>query len=218
MNIQEPKIEKKQVKYTFTREEKERISCDLVTELARQSSTELELQQVKSNYKARLDESTSKIGLFTQNLQAGCEYRWVECRVEFRRKDKKKDFFSVETGVLACTEDMTQEDFQLDLALEDSKFDSRVEIPAWNAGPDKAVVVLAKSGEKWVTAIRAKLGVNTLSERLSSEGKTFKERYAAVKTAFGRLSDWVASVSPGAEKSFADGFKKILELEKERVE
>lgn len=54
------KKELKNVKHVFSRDEKEKISQDLVGELAKQSGLEAEAKQVKSSYTAKLDEASAR--------------------------------------------------------------------------------------------------------------------------------------------------------------
>ena len=212
------KKELKNVKHVFSRDEKEKISQDLVGELAKQSGLEAEAKQVKSSYTAKLDEASARIGAYTQQLQSGFEMRLMECRVEYRPKDKKKDFFRTDSGELVVTEDMTQEDFQINLLIEDAAFEAREEIELWKAGSDSGKIVVGKAGARWTAAIRAKIGTNTLAERMTKESKSFKNRADALTAAVDRMLGWCESVSPGSRAGFEQKAKSIIEQQKERVE
>lgn len=109
------KTERKQVKHVFTREEKEALSHDLVNELARSQSIELELTQVKSNYKAKIDESAAKIGTLTQHLQSGFEFRTEELEVQYFPKQKLKRYYRPDCSEFVIEEEMSPADFQMEL-------------------------------------------------------------------------------------------------------
>lgn len=103
-----------------------------------------------------------------------------ECKVVFRPKDRKKDFFVVETGEAVGTEDMTNDDMQQEL----------LQAPQGN---DKAVLVIGKQGKRWFSSLRLRVGVFELQERLDSEQKSYKEREDAIRDAANRSKAWLKS-------------------------
>lgn len=212
------KNESKSIKHVFTKDELERLSENLVEQIGRQRRIEDELQEVKSQFKAKLDETEARIGTLHQSLTAKWEMRQVECRVEYRPKDRKKDFYCLRTGDLVLTEDMNSEDFQTDLLIADSKLDAYEEIQLWEAGSDNGRIVVGRLGNKWVAAVRARVGHHTISERCDSEQRAFKARFDAIKQCAKRGMEWLKKIYPEAATGFEEQIKKAVDAQKEREE
>jgi hypothetical protein len=107
----------KQYKYTFTREEIEKIATDLV-------NTEIEKDRAEEKKKAITSQMGSEIKLLSAKIKnlsslhrSGYEYKTVECYVKINLAGKIKQYFSVETGELITTEPL-EENYQKKLPLE----------------------------------------------------------------------------------------------------
>lgn len=226
--------EVKHIKHTFSREEREAISEKLVKQLSDQNTLTLEANQIKSSYKAKLDESAAQVASLAGNLQAGFEMRPVECRVVFRPKQGKKDYFRTDTGELAHTEDMTQSDFQTNLDFErqaerEAKAEEEAKakqesatrssgqesLTVWDEADSRALVILERDGELFLASCKASCG----GQGYVGGVKRFKERYAGIEWALKKLRSWLR-VTFG--KDTAAGFEKhinrVLDLEKGKVE
>src|SRR5262245_48383874 len=124
------KIETKFIKHTFTPDERAQLSNDLVVALATRTTTEKEFENVKATWKAKVTESEARVDTVAATLRAGFEMRQTRCRVTYRPKDRKKDYFleAQQDGEPVLIEEMTEADFQADLLAAESAFELREEI------------------------------------------------------------------------------------------
>jgi hypothetical protein len=176
---------------------------------------------LKQTYKARITQAQSAVDVLANSMRSGFEYRQKECRVEFRPNEGKKAFFVVETGEPVGVEDMTNEDMQQELFESESAFDHRSNLQLWqipSGSKDQAMLVVGKSKELWYSALRVRVGVYELQERLDSEQKAFKHRADAVTTSAKRVMEWLKANVRDLEEGFEPSIKQMVELEKDKAE
>lgn len=214
-----PKIETKSVKHTFTLEERDEIGGELARALGRLRGVEAEFEQVKASYKSKAAEAEAQIGSLETKRMNGFEFRNERCRLAYFPKERVKRYWledAAEDAEPVLVEPMTQEDYQSDLLLAESKFEERQEIPIFDAGQDRGVLVIGKFSNAWFTALRVKVGKHGLDERLDSEQPCCKKRFDAITKATKRLTEWlVANLGKDAAKGFDEGIAVILESQRE---
>jgi hypothetical protein len=117
------KVEVKRVKCRLTDEEKLEKGAELVGRMQELTTLEGEFEEVKAGYKAKMAEAEGKVAVTASVLRAGFEWREVECVVEYRPKDGKKDYRRAghEMEGVVLTEDMRPEDFQVELPVEEKR-------------------------------------------------------------------------------------------------
>ena len=221
----EPKIEIKSVKHTFAPEERNQIGSDLARAIGGLRGIEVENDQVKAAFKARITEAEARIDNLSTSLINGFEMRNARCLVVYFPKERKKHYF-LETAdgkpngaPAVLIEDMTGDDFQVELVQAESKFDLKEEIDLFQkTDTDSGIVVVGKFAGKWFSAARVKIGKLTLTERLDSEQKAFKLRADAVSTAVKRVNAWAKENLKEHSKGFEDSFANVIIAHQERVE
>ena len=214
---------KKVVKHTFTEPERREMGNELARAHGSVKQIETEFEGVKASYKAKISEKESIIETLSTNLVNGFTMKEKDCRVVFDVPASKKRFYAAEstdnTEVLA-EEAMTQDDFQKELIEAESVFGKRKEIELFpSIDQDRGVLVVGQLKDRWYSALRLTIGKKKLEERLDSEQKSFKQRYAAIKTAIARADEWLsASFGKESSKGFTDGFTAILHTELDKEE
>ncbi len=216
------KLEMKNVKHTFSTEERNTIGDNLARTIGGKRGIEAEFDQVKSSFKAKITESEARIDRLSTDLVNGFEMRDKRCRVVFRPKDRQKDYYLEESkngDAPILTEDMTKDDFQADLLQAESKFDFREEIQLFQPQDnDAGILVVGKLAGVWFSALRVRIGKLELTERLDSEQPASKKRPDAVGRAVKRFKEW----SKANLKDLAEGFQAsadgVIEAHKERAE
>jgi len=123
----EPRKILKSVKHTFTPAERAALGDELARKCGSLATIEAEFDQVKAGFKARTTACEAMVQHLSTSLTSGFEFRNKDCLVYFFPKKRSKLFFmeasdlelsgDFETDKLFCVacEDMTGEDFQLDL-------------------------------------------------------------------------------------------------------
>jgi hypothetical protein len=230
-----PLTVEKNVKHTFTPEETATLNVEFRQSYANLKAVEADAASVKSQLKAKVDEAQAQMDLKNSLLQAGYEMRLKRLVVIFRPADKKKDYYlpkhlSVE-GVPAydkdtddtfkpvLTEDMTQEDFEVDLIQAEAAFENKVELILWEAGNDKGKLVVGEQKGRWFAAVRGNVGTIKIEERLDSEQLATKKRFDAITRATKRLNEWLkVNLGKDAAKGFAEAIDKVIEGEKDKAE
>lgn len=227
-----PKVEVKNVKHIFTEPERNQIGGDLARAIAGLRGTQAEFDQVKASYKARTTESEARIDNLSTSLMNGFDMRNEKCVVIYRPQDRKKDYYLERDwkewtdaatgefiGAPIQTEDMTADDFQAELIQAESKFDNREEIDLFSpTGTDRGVLVIGRFAGKWFGALRVTIGKISLSERLDSEQRSFKERPDAVAHGVKRATQWAKDNMKEHAKGFEESFRAVAEAHKERAE
>lgn len=213
------KIIPKSVRHTFSVEEKQELSTELLNGLDHYSDTENEFDAIKSSFKAKLAEAESRVNTIRSQLRAGFEMRVTDCVVVYRPEDKEKDFFVAQdyrehyeedgtpkgTVILApiATEKMTDDDFQDELLRAEAVFENYDAIELFKPiGEDRGALVVGSYGKCWYSALRIKVGKHELSERLDTEQKAFKKREDAVITASKRALKWLKETCGDSWKGF----------------
>lgn len=225
-NAPDQKTETKLVKHTFTTDERNEIGTNLASALNSKRGVEAEFDQVKASYKSKAAESDARIDNLSTLLMSGMEMRQKRCIVVFRPKDGKKDYFLEEKEVTAngnvpvLTEDMTSDDFQVDLIQVESKFEEREELPLFpETGDDRGVIAVGRLKDRWFSALRIKVGKQSIDERLDSEQRSVVNRFDAVKSSAARATTWLkTAIGTEAAKGFEESIKALIESQKERVE
>lgn len=225
------KIEIKNIKHTFTSDERNDLGGQLARSIGGLRGIEAEFDQVKASYKAKVTEAEAKIDNLSTGLVNGFEMRNERCRVNFRPKDREKDYvlesdFEKYTAgklggalTVVLTEPMAKDDYQAELVLAESKFDAREEINLFQpTDTDRGVLIVGRFAGKWYSALRVKIGKLTLDERLDSEQRAFKLRPDAVRHAVKRVKDWAKENLQKHADGFIPGFDAAFEAQKDRAE
>lgn len=220
------KTEVKNIKHVFTDAEANEIGASLARAIGTLRGIETEFDQVKASYKAKTAEAESKIDALSTSRVNGFEFRNEKCVVVFRPKQREKDFyleaeFTEKDGKapIILTEQMTHEDYALELFQAESVFDLRAELEIFKPiGDDNGKLIVGKFGKLWYQALRVKIGKLELNERLDSEQKGFKERADAVESAAKRFTDWSTKNFKDQAKGFQDGLKALIDANKELAE
>lgn len=213
--ISNERIEERLVKHEFTPAERLEIGAELARSLQRRESVEIEFEGIKASYKAKLAEADSQVSNHAASIQNGFEMRKKRCRVVFRTKDRKKDYFAeIKDGLfdtkVVLTDDMTADDFQDELFQAEQQFERRCEVHLFKDG----TLVLGRMAGKWYSALRVQVGQQKLEERLAPDGKKFKTRPDALKQTIIRLQTWlVDSFGEQTTKGFADSIAKAVKIQ-----
>ncbi len=120
--MSKPKLEIKSVKHVFSLEERDEVGGMLARSLALLRGINAEFDEVKANYKFKIAEAEAAIGSLETKRTNGFEFRSENCRVVYRPKDRKKDYYlenDPKDAAPVLTEPMTQEDFQAEIDLAD---------------------------------------------------------------------------------------------------
>lgn len=221
----ERKLETKNVRHTFTQDEKLGLGMKLCQSLDDAANVEKEFDQVKAEFKAKTAKAEAEVGEIRTKLTNGFETRAEQCWVtylpktaggikQYRLKDQGQEAEPV------LTEPMQRGDYEMELIEAESAFEVREEIPLFpRTEADQGVIVVGRMGGKWFSALRITIGKRTIQERLDSEQKAVKARPDAVKVAAGRAQEWLtANLGAEAAKGFAEGIKSVVETHKERQE
>jgi hypothetical protein len=222
------KVVKKSVKHTFVAEERAAMTEEMLVAMANGENLDAEFSSVKSNYKAKIEEAAARVSSISTSLRNGFEFRDKPCVVIYRPEAKKKDFHLVTCeepsrfaydDAVAATEDMTQDDFQLELVQAESVFECREEIQLWQpAGNDQSVLVVGRQNKKWFGALRLRVGTFQLAERLDSEQRACKLRSDAVVLTATRARAWLKSNVRDLADGFNTGIDAALKPQLEREE
>jgi hypothetical protein len=222
--MKKPKTIPRSIKHTFTAEERDVLSHDLVNALDQKTSTEMEFDAIKSSFKARIAESESRVNTIAANIRAGFEMRVVDCVVVFRREEGEKDFhLAADWGTVnerpVLTEKMTEDDYQQELFDAEAEFDQKTAIELFKpTATDFGSLIVGYLEKRWYSALRVKVGSHELSERLDSEQQAFKSRADAIRIAAGRALKWLKEKTGDSWKGFEAAVKAATEAEKEKVE
>src|ERR1035437_7846160 len=124
------KSETKNIKHTFTLEERDQLGADLARAFGSLRGVEMEFDQVKSSYKTKTAEAEARIDRLATARNNGFELRDTPCVVAYRPADKEKDYWlesqyaeNMKNGFppapgswpSVLTERMTADDFQQEL-------------------------------------------------------------------------------------------------------
>jgi hypothetical protein len=99
-------------KYQFKPEEIAQNSDQLARYVIEKKEIEGDLKEVKSAYKARLDEKDAQIGKYSHYVAQGFDMRDVECRVLVNYKEKQKQYISISSNEIIRTEELNSDDYQ----------------------------------------------------------------------------------------------------------
>ena len=205
------RIEDRVVRHDFTPTERLDLGSELARALGRLRGVEAEFEGVKASFKARIATEESTVETVSTDIQNGFTMRKKKCRVVFRPKDKKKDYYpeikdDVFDAKAVLTEDMTQDDFQAELFEAEQRFERRAEILLFK----DSYLVLGRLSGKWFSALRVKVGAQQVQERLDPSGKKFRTRPEALGATLARLSKWlVEQFGEETAKGFADAIAKV---------
>ena len=218
-----PIIVERNIKHTFTSDEIAALNVDFRNAYDAVKSAEADFDSVKAVHKAKITEAESKMTTLRATINAGFEYRKTKVEVRMNPLERTKDFWDIPERVDRCpaflfTENMTEEDFQLDLIRAEEPFEKRCELELWNAGADVGLLIIGRYEGSWFSAIRAKVGAVGLEERLDTEQTSFKVRFDAVKRAAKRCLDWVEDNFGDEAKGFQESIDGVVEGEKDKVE
>jgi len=213
----------KNIKHTFSLDERDAIGGQLAQALGSLRCIEQEFDQVKASYKSKITEAEALIGSLQTDRVNGFCMRKARVTVEYDPKNRTKYFFlegAPDGSDPVLSEPMTAEDFQNDLVRSEQKFECRVEFELFPiVGGDYGFLIVGRYAKRWFTALRVRIGSKTLEERLDSEQKSVKQRYDAITQAMKSYNEWlVKNVGKESAAGFQDGIHKILTSQKEIVE
>jgi len=223
------KIVKRSVKHVFTPPETADLNIQFGQSFDSLQAAEADLKSITTQYKAKVQESESRMTSLRATINAGFEMRDKNLVVVMDFKAGKK-FFFLETladdawlkqypneldwprEFAVITEAITDADRQQELIEAEGKFEAREEIALFaTAGEDSGVLTVGRLGGKWFSALRIKIGTRVISERLDKEQACSKKRPDQIKRALKRFSEWLDE-NLGREE--AKGFQNAIELVK----
>jgi hypothetical protein len=213
------KNEKKKIQHKYTPSEVAQLHTDLLNALSSVDRVNSELDQVKTTFKAKIAEQECRVVTIRSNLGAGFEFRDIDCRCEFAPAIGKKHWYRTDTGELALTEEMSQDDFQRELFEAEEKFDEKREFKLWEPkSKDEAVMVIGRREDSWFVALRLRVGAFELQQRLDSEQVSFKMRSIAVEHGFVTMKEWVIRHLGDMAEGFYKSAWDVLKPEMEKTE
>ena len=112
------KLQQKLVRITLTDADRLRIGKDLSEAIGRQRNTEMEFDDVKASYKAKLTAVEADVDRLSTTLSVGFEMRLENLWVRFLPKTGKKEFRlerQTEKDEPVLIEDMGPDDYALEL-------------------------------------------------------------------------------------------------------
>ncbi|MCC7375381.1 MAG: hypothetical protein IT581_12070 [Verrucomicrobiales bacterium] len=214
------RYETRLVRHDFTTAEKVEKGSELARAMQKVQEREDELKASASAMKAGVDEAKAAARKIHTDVLNGFDTRMTRCRVVLRPKERKKEFYpEIKDGVFSTvpsiTEDMTDEDYQLDLIASEQRFERRAEIAVFKGG----LIVLGRWKDKWHAALRVSIGAQGVQERLDPTAKSFKLRADAWTHTVKRLEKWVRdTLGDETWKGFEAGLEKIDKIQIELVE
>lgn len=220
MAIENITTETRLVKHTFTPAERLEMGGELARAVGAVRQVEAEFEGVKSSYKAKIGAAESSVETISNNIQNGFEMRQKKCKVVFRPKDRKKDYYpEIKDGIYdtkaVLTDDMTPDDFNRDLFEAERVFEAKKEITLFKDG----FLVVGRFDGKWFAALRVTMGAKKLQERLDPAGKKFKARFDAVRHTAKRCEQWITDqFGDETAKGFKDSVAKAVAAQEELVE
>jgi len=215
------KIETKTIKHVFTADERAQLHNDLLVALATKDTTDDDFENVKATWKAKVTEAEARVGTLAATLRAGFDMRNARCRVVFRPLDRKKDYFldGQPDSPPVLIEDMTETDFQEDLIAAEAEFELREEIELFPPTPtDNGILVVGRQNDRWFSAVRIRVGSKSISERLDSEQRNYKNRFDAIKQSAKTAQTWLKDNFKENAKGFDGPIETAIEAHRERTE
>jgi hypothetical protein len=226
-----PQIEVKLVKHIFSEEERDDLGLQLARAHSALVDIDGEFEQVKASFKSRIAEQQAIIGRASAVRMAGFEMRSARCRVVYRTKEGKKDYFLEFAGAKAkpvLTEDMTGADMQANLIPVEPSFEEREEIKLWSSLEDGPCVIVVgrlspeacgKKSPMWFAAVDVRVGGQALAEKLDNGQPCATKRIDILRQAAKRLKTWlIGAVGKDAAKGFDDQIDKAIDCQKVREE
>lgn len=205
------------IKCSFTDKERMGLGMDLSNAIGRQRNVESEFDDVKASYKAKLSAVEAEIDRLSTAITAGFEMRSVKLQVVFRPKDRKKDFYPLDsdkTGEPVLTEEMTEEDYALELIEAEEVYLDKINTEVFpKDGSNGVEFISGRLGSKWFCVIRGAMRKGQkIEERLDSEQPSFKGRLAAVAAASKRYKEWLSKFTKN------DDFGAIIDTHDKAIE
>ena len=107
------------LKYQFTEAELKEKAVQLARECRQNEEIEDDKKRVMSDFKAKIDAHQAQISLLSGHINSGDDFRDVECHVNLNSPiPGRKTFMRIDTAEIVAEEDMTKEEFQMELPLE----------------------------------------------------------------------------------------------------
>lgn len=216
-----PKFETKNVRHDYTTEEHRQLGGDLARCISSLRGIEAEFDQVKASYKSKTTEAEARIDKISTDITNGFDMRQERCLVVLDMKEGKKHYY-LESALVKgevpkgldpiLTEPLTDGDRQTELLEGEAKFEAREDILLFKpTDSDNGILTVGRSGGKWFSALRVKIGTRVITERLDSEQPCSKKRPDQINRALKRFTGWLED-NLGHEES--KGFKNQIELVK----
>ena len=186
------KLQQKLVRITLTDADRLRIGKDLSEAIGRKRNTEMEFDDVKASYKAKLTAVEADVDRLSTTLSVGFEMRLENLWIRFLPKTGKKEFRlerQTEKDEPVLIEDMGPDDYALELIEAEEPFVHRFAFVLLESERANVSVTIASVDRiKWVSALRGKHGPHKLDERLDTEQRSFPAPGSALDAALKRLT------------------------------
>lgn len=219
----EKKCEVRTIKHVYSNDEKLTIGNELAHAHEKLGQIEAEFDEVKASFKAKTTEQEAKVGVLATNLRNGYDMRSARVWVTMIPKTGKKEW-RLETDDSDCLpvliEDMQPEDYQAAMELAEREFEAKEEIQLFApAGASSGILVVGRVRDRWYSAIRCNVAGEILSENLSTEGKSWKNRRDCVRQTAARFMAWVTDTHDAdIAAGFASQVDDVVQSHKEREE
>ncbi len=102
------------LKYTFTEEEKKKISEELAQGVVQKESLELKKKDVVSQIKSEIDAIESRVHTLSRNINQGYEFRNVECEEIKDYETRKVKIYRLDTDEYVRDRNMTPDELQME--------------------------------------------------------------------------------------------------------
>lgn len=112
---------KRNLEVKLTNTEILEYSKDLTKAIKDKVEAEKKLKSVSLVIKSEIAEFEGRINALSEKVSSGTEYRPVDCTYYFIPKRHKKEIIRMDTGEKVGETDMTEEDFQEKMPLDDEK-------------------------------------------------------------------------------------------------
>ena len=212
---------KRSVKHVFTPEETAKLNVDFGQSFDSLVSAEADLKSVTTTYKAKVQESESRMTSLRATINAGFEMREKPLVLVMDMKAGQK-YFYLETDLVKgaltknavplITEAITDADRQQELIEAEAKFEHQATIELFpSVKNDFGWLKVGRLNDRWFSALNVSVGGKSIVERLDSEQSCSQKRTDQINRAVKVCQGWMEETL-GREE--AKGFKNALELVK----
>lgn len=220
---QPDRIETRLIKHVFSTDEKVTIGSELARQEGVIVGIEKELESFKATNKSQMAAAEARRSSLSMDLVNG--YKMTEARVwaKFKPKEKIKEWRLEGDGeetTPVLVEQMTADDFQMDLIRMEGQFAHREEIELFKpAASSHGKLIVGKFNDRWFYSLRIDVSGRRVEEHLNPEAASYKERKDCVANGCKRAFKWlVESLGEDAADGFREAIFAIPGQHTERVE